>query len=194
MDIVGSKTGKLLPTGHRCEEIEGVGVTCIDVAIPMVIARARCLGKTGYETKAELDADQALLERIERIRCTAGERMGLGNVAGSVIPKFAMIASPRYGGNITSRYFVPDSCHAAHAVTGAICVSYCSFLKGSIAEGIAVVQGSAEENVVIEHPSGTIEISLAMCSNNSEMIIERAGLVRTVRLLFSGNIYVPTDL
>jgi len=38
MEIVGSKTGKLFPTGHRREEIEGVDVTCIDVAIPIAIA------------------------------------------------------------------------------------------------------------------------------------------------------------
>ncbi len=52
MEVVGSKTGKLLPTGHRREEIEGVDVSCIDVAMPVAIARASALGKTGFETKA----------------------------------------------------------------------------------------------------------------------------------------------
>ncbi|MBW4480504.1 MAG: 4-oxalomesaconate tautomerase [Tolypothrix brevis GSE-NOS-MK-07-07A] len=194
MEIVGSKTGKLFPTDHRREEIEGVEVSCIDVAIPIAIARADALGKTGYETKAELDADTAFFERIERIRRIAGERMGLGNVAGSVIPKFAIIAPPRYGGNVTSRYFVPDSCHSAYAVTGAICVGCCSLIKGSVADGVATVTGSLEETVVIEHPSGKISVSLVTRTNASSIIVERAGVVRTARLLFSGYVHVPASL
>ncbi len=194
MEIVGSKTGQLLPTGHCREEIEGVEVTCIDVAMPMVIAQAHSFGKTGYETKAELDADKAFLQRMEIIRCIAGERMGLGNVANSVIPKFAIIAPPRHGGNITSRYFVPDVCHTAHAVTGAICVGCCSLLKGSVAENIAISTGSGDEIIVIEHPSGKIEVSLVTSYQGSSMIVERAGMLRTVRLLLSGNVYVPSRL
>ncbi|WP_016952162.1 4-oxalomesaconate tautomerase [Anabaena sp. PCC 7108] len=194
MEVVGSKTGQLLPTGSCREEIEGVEVTCIDVAMPMVIARAKDLGKTGYETKAELDADTAFLARIEKIRRIAGERMGLGNVANSVIPKLAMIAPPKHGGNITSRYFVPDVCHSAHAVTGAICVGCCSLLKGSVAQGITNSTGSANEIVIIEHPSGKIKVSLVTSNHDSAMIVERAGIVRTVRLLLSGNVHVSTRL
>lgn len=194
MEVVGSKTGKLLPTGHRREEIEGVEVTCIDVAMPMVIARAEDLQKTGYETKAELDADTTFFDRIEAIRRIAGQRMGMGNVTDRVIPKFAILAPPRHGGNITSRYFVPNSCHAAHAVTGAICVGCCSLLKDSVADGMAVVTGSGHETVQIEHPSGKIEISLETRSKGSEMSVERAGVVRTARLLFSGYVHVPARL
>jgi 4-oxalomesaconate tautomerase len=194
MEVVGSKTGKLLPTGHRCEEIEGVEVTCIDVAMPMVIARANTLGKTGYETKAELDADKTFLERIEKIRRIAGERMGLRDVADSVIPKFAIIAPPRYGGNVTSRYFVPHACHTAHAVTGAICIGCCSLLKGTVADSIATVTGSGQETIVIEHPSGKIDIFLVTRTDGSEMFVESAGVVRTVRLLLSGYAHVSNRL
>ena len=191
MEVVGSKTGKLLPTNHRREKIDGVEVTCIDVAMPMVIAPAQNLGKTGYETKAELDADQDFLERLERIRRIAGERMGLGNVANSVIPKFAIIAPPRYGGNLTSRYFVPDSCHPTHAMTGAICVASCSILKGSVAEGFALVSGSRRETVVIEHPVGKIEVILVRSSEEPTSLVESAVIIRTARLLFSGYVHVP---
>jgi Uncharacterized protein conserved in bacteria len=45
MDIVGSKTGALLPTGHAVEEIDGVKVTLIDVAVPMMIFRAADLAR-----------------------------------------------------------------------------------------------------------------------------------------------------
>ncbi len=193
MEVVGSKTGKLLPTGYRREEIEGVDVTCIDVAMPVAIARASALGKTGFETKAELDADTAFWERVEAIRRIAGFRMGLGNVANSVIPKFAIIAPPRYGGSVTSRYFVPDSCHSSHAVTGAICVGCCSLLKGSVADGVAVVTGSRRETLAIEHPSGKMEVAFVTRSEGSEITVERAGVVRTARLLFSGHVHISAS-
>ena len=40
MDVVGSVTGALLPTGHLRDVIDGVEVTCMDVAMPIAIARA----------------------------------------------------------------------------------------------------------------------------------------------------------
>ena len=38
-DVVGSKCGAMFPTGAVREEIDGVPVSCIDVAMPMVIMR-----------------------------------------------------------------------------------------------------------------------------------------------------------
>ena len=118
MDIMGSKTGSLLATGRAIEEINGVAVTLIDVSVLMMIVRASDMGKTGYESPAELDADKAFFVRLEAMRKIAGERMGLGDVTGNVIPKVAMLSQPRYGGHISARYFVPHKTHAAFAVTG----------------------------------------------------------------------------
>ena len=55
METVGAITGAFLPTGNRVDEIDGIAVTCMDVAMPMVIAKAESFGLTGYETAAELD-------------------------------------------------------------------------------------------------------------------------------------------
>lgn len=194
MNVVGSKTGKLLPTGHLREKIAGVTVTCIDIAVPMVIARAADLGKSGYETKQELDGDQDFLARIEEIRRLAGKRMGMGNVANSVTPKFAILAPPRHGGGITSRYFVPHTCHPTHAVTGAICVSYCSVLKGSVAEGLAVVSHASPQIINIEHPAGKIAVELVTKQESSGMVFASAGVIRTARLLMSGEVYLPQGI
>lgn len=194
MKVVGSKTGRLLPTHHSREEIEGIEVTCIDVAIPMVIARAQDLGKTGYETKDELDADADFRSRIEQIRRIAGERMGLGSAENSVVPKFAIIAPPRHGGTLSSRYFVPNVCHSAHAVTGAICIGCCSLLKNSIAEGVAVPPKDSHQLVTLEHPSGKIEVLLTTRQQGAAMVVEAASIIRTVRLLMSGHLYVPSRL
>src|SRR5437763_10552368 len=49
MDVVGSVSGHMLPTGKVREAIDGMEVTCIDVAMPMIMMRAKDLGLTGYE-------------------------------------------------------------------------------------------------------------------------------------------------
>ncbi|MDA8032174.1 MAG: 4-oxalomesaconate tautomerase, partial [Alphaproteobacteria bacterium] len=64
MNVVGSGTGVLFPTGARRDVVGGVEATCIDVAVPMVLARAGEFGLTGYESPAEIDADAELRARI----------------------------------------------------------------------------------------------------------------------------------
>jgi hypothetical protein len=64
MDVWGAVTGKLFPTGERITVIDGVEVTCIDAAMPMVLMRASSMGVSGRETAAQLDAMPDLLERI----------------------------------------------------------------------------------------------------------------------------------
>lgn len=54
---VGAVTGKLLPTGRPLDVIDGVEVSCVDVAMPMVLMPAEQVGKTGHETAIELDVE-----------------------------------------------------------------------------------------------------------------------------------------
>src|SRR3954468_19392327 len=102
---IGAVTGKLLPTGKPLDVIDGIEVSCVDVAMPTVFMRAEDFGKTGHETPEELDADKALFERMEAIRRKAGVLMGMGDVSTAVVPKIALLSKPRKGGTITSRYF-----------------------------------------------------------------------------------------
>ena len=193
LDVAGSKTGKLLPTGNVWDLIDGVPVTCIDAAVPMVIIAAASLGKTGAETKAEFDGDTELLARIEKIRLAAAWKMGLGDASGMVVPKVALVSTPRHGGTLTSRYFVPDNCHASHAVTGAICVGTSVLLPGSVSAPLAApVDGDGR--VRLEHPSGQIDIVLDTAPTAKGIEIRRAGVVRTARRLFRGELYVPSSI
>ena len=95
MDVVGAKTGKLLPTGKRTTTIDGIEVSCIDVAMPMMLLRAADVGLTGYEGRAEIDPNKALFARIEPLRLEAGRRMGFGDVSDKVIPKVGLLSPPR---------------------------------------------------------------------------------------------------
>lgn len=193
MDIVGSKTSGLLPSGHIREEIDGVEVTLIDVAVPMMILRAADLGKTGYETPAELDADRDFFARLEAMRLEAGRRMGLGDVTGKVIPKVAILAAPKDGGHIAARYFVPHKAHAAFAVTGALCVSTVAMLEGSVSDGLAIRPEGEDREILIEHPSGQIDVALRTSGQGAGLQVLSAGAIRTARKLFTGEVFVPAD-
>jgi 2-methylaconitate cis-trans-isomerase PrpF len=193
-DIVGSRTGALLPTGATRAEIDGIPATLIDVAMPMVIFRAQDFGKTGYETPQELDADRAFFARLETLRREAGRRMGLGEVADKVIPKAAILAPPRRGGAVTSRYFVPHKTHAAHAVTGAICVATCAIMEGSVADGIALRPPGDDRLVEVEHPSGAFEVALATRGQGAAMDVVGGGVIRTARKIMDGPVFVPATV
>jgi 2-methylaconitate cis-trans-isomerase PrpF len=194
MDVVGSSTGSLLPTGQALDEIGGIEVTCMDVAMPIVIARAADLGLSGYETAAELDADDALMERIQAIRIEAGERMGMGDVTKSVTPKFAVLAPPRAGGAITARYFMPWKCHPSMAVTGAQCLASSVLAPGTVSDGIDARPSGNPATVVIEHPSGTIEVAVDCDRTEGGFDLRSAGLIRTARLLAKGDVMVPEHI
>ncbi|CAD7031026.1 4-oxalomesaconate tautomerase [Pseudorhizobium endolithicum] len=194
MDIVGSKTGALLPTGNVVEEIDGVRVTLIDVAVPMMIFRAADLGKTGYETPAELNADTALFGRMEAMRLEAGRRMGLGDVTGKVVPKMAMLAEARDGGSVAARYFVPHKTHAAFAVTGGLCVSSCVLLPGTVADGLADRPDGLDCTVIIEHPTGVLDVAMTAKAEGNSVEIVSGGVVRTARKLMEGQVFVPSHL
>ncbi len=191
-DVVGSKTGALLPCGQAREEVEGIEVSCVDAAMPMVIARAESFGLTGAETSADLDDNADFFARMEAIRRAAGRRMGLGDVAGKVVPKFGLLSAPRQGGAITSRYFVPTSCHPSHAVTGAICVGACLLAPGSVAEGLAQIPDEMPATLAIEHPSGQIEVSMDYELRDGALDLKSAGLLRTARKLMAGELFVPS--
>ncbi len=191
MDVVGSSTGSLLPTGHARQEIGGIEVSCMDVAMPIVIAKATDLGLSGYETAAELDADKDLFTRIEAIRIEAGRRMGMGDVTKSVTPKFAVLAPPRDNGALSARYFMPWNCHPSMAVTGAQCLSACALAPGTVAEGLGIKPDGNPTTVVIEHPSGSIDVTVDIDPDADSFTLRSAGLIRTARLLARGDIMVP---
>ena len=191
--VVGSKTDALFPTGKRREQIDGITVSLVDATMPSMILDARVIGKTGYETREELDSDAALFERLEPVRREAGRRMGLGDVADSVIPKMMIVAPPRAGGDISSRYFVPTKTHAAHAVTGGICLACCAQAKGTVTEDITKPTGNYDGLFTIEHPSGALQVALQMTDDGEAVDVKSAGIVRTARLLFTGQIFVPSS-
>lgn len=194
MDTVGGITGAFLPTGNLIDTIDGVDVTCMDVAMPMVIAKAADFGLTGSETAQDLDANTAFFERMEAVRITAGERMGMGDVSKSVTPKFGLVAAPQHGGTATTRYFMPWKCHPTMAVTGAQCLASCLLTPGTVADGLAKIPNEAPAKVTLEHASGVIDVLVDYEIGDDGFALNSAGLVRTARKLAAGQVFIPAEV
>ena len=191
MDVVGGVTGALFPTGARREVIDGIVVSCMDVAMPMAIARADAFGLTGYESAAELDENRAFYDRMEPIRREAGRRMGLGDVSKSVTPKFGLLAPARDGGAAATRYFMPWNCHPSLAVTGSQCLGACLLCPGTVGEGLVGHRPESPARLLLEHPMGMLEVVLEFAEEDDAFDVISAGLVRTARKLAAGEVFVP---
>lgn len=189
LDAWGAVTGSLFPTGRRIDTILGTEVTCIDAAMPLVVMRAADLGLSGRESPAELDANRALLERIEALRRAAGLAMGLGDVSTSVVPKPVIVSAGDDEDSVSSRYFTPRRCHASHAVTGAIGVSAAFALPGTVASGARCAEG--ERRVAVLHPQGRIDVVVAIEGRGEQASIRRAALLRTARKILQGDLHIP---
>lgn len=185
LDAAGAKTGRLLPTGSPRDVVDGIEVTCIDAAVPLVVMRARDLGKTARETADELDADRVFMARLEAIRREAGRLMGLGDVSGLVIPKPVLVAEAEGDGRIGARYFMPHACHKAFAVTGAVGLATAIGTPGTIAAEFCR-QATTPREIVIEHPSGRLALRLEQRAGEEA---PRASVLRTARRLFEGSVF-----
>jgi hypothetical protein len=190
LGAAGSKTGKLLPTGSPVDVIDGIDVSCVDAAMPVVIFRAADLGKTGHEAANELSADREFMARLEKIRIEAGQRMGFPDAADRVIPKPVLIAPPARGGTLAARYFMPHECHGALAITGSVAIATAVATLGTLpAELVGKVELPAD--LRFEHPSGRLDVHLERHPDYAE---PAAFVVRTARRLFEGYVLVKRSV
>jgi 4-oxalomesaconate tautomerase len=191
-DTAGSTCGALLPTGNLRDEINGVEVTCIDNGMPVVLMRAADLGRTGYETRAQMDADEELKARIEAIRLKVGPMMNLGDVAARTVPKMCLVSEPKQGGAINTRTFIPHRCHASIGVLGAVSVATAAALQGTVCDGLASLKREPVIKMDVEHPSGFTGVQIRMSADGQS--VEAAALILTARWLADGRVYVPGEL
>jgi len=191
LDVAGTSCGALLPSGQVLDRIDGLEVTCIDNGMPVVIIRASDLGKTGYETPAELEADQSLKARIESVRLQVGRLMNLGDVSAKTVPKMCLVAPARNGGVISTRTFIPHRVHEAIGVLGSVSVATACMLPGSVAQkasGLQVIGGS--HVLEVEHPGGFFSVEIELSADGQAKVL-RSALLRTARLLMRGEVMVP---
>jgi len=193
MDVAGSSTGSFLPTGQPLDRIEGIDVTCIDVAMPMVIARAADFGLTGQESREELDANRPFFERMETVRLAAAQKMGMGDCSESVTPKFGLLAPLPEEGHILARYFMPWETHPTMAVTGSQAMASCALTPDTVAQGMMSVPQERPARVTLHHPMGEMVVVVDYDITDGVFSHHSAGLIRTCRKLAQGHVFIPAS-
>jgi 4-oxalomesaconate tautomerase len=190
LDVAGSSCGALLPTGNVTDRVDGVELTCIDNGMPVIIVRAADLGVTGAEAPAELEANSALVAKVESLRLEMGPRMNLGDVGRKTVPKVCLVSAPRHGGSIATATFIPHRVHEAIGVLGAVSVATACMISGSVAAQLARRHDDAARHIEVEHPTGffTVDVDVEL---EPHIIVRRATLLRTARKLLRGEVFVP---
>ena len=190
-DTAGSTCGALLPTGRAVDLVNGIAVTCIDNGMPVVVMRASDVGRTGYETRDQLDKDAELKAQIEAIRLEVGPMMNLGDVKDQTFPKMILLAPPREGGVISTRSFIPHRAHATIGVFAAVSVATACLLPDSPAHSLACIPDGTPKLMLVEHPTGASPVSLTTDVHDGKTVVTEAAIISTARALFEGRVLVP---
>jgi 4-oxalomesaconate tautomerase len=190
-DAAGSMCGSLLPTGREADRVDGIELTCIDNGMPIVVMRASDLGRTGYETRDELDKDAELKARVEAIRLKVGPLMNLGDVTDKTVPKMFLVAPPREGGVICTRSYIPHRAHAGIGVFAALSAATACLLPGSPAHALAQIPEGRTKRMLVEHPTGASPVSITVDEKGGRLVVSEAALISTARPLFVGQVLIP---
>lgn len=208
--------GSILPTGRPAERVEVDGaevrLSVVDAVNLCVFVRADDLGLSGSELPAEIAGREGVLQRLELIRGTICEGLGLVDDARDAAmvrpatPLVCVVAEPRsyetsVGGrvseadvDVTSRMISSQSPHHAYPVTGAMCLAAATKLPGSVPNEV-VPEPRSIDAVTIGHPKGTISIGVTRNAGgddppaDGEGPIGRVSVGRTARAIMSGKVY-----
>jgi hypothetical protein len=213
----GAMNRGILPTGNPVDrfEVPGIGrieVSVIDAANLCVFVRAEDVGIDPLTGVEELQADRALIDRLEAIRATVSRDIGFiaedkveQEMRVRINPLLFAVAPPRTYkalNNITvderdhdilSRSMTGRSFSKAYPGTGSVGTSVACGIAGTIAH--EAYRGKAERGktyrVRIGHPSGRLGVRARLdpVSNNPPELVS-AIVGRTARVIMDGRAYL----
>jgi 2-methylaconitate cis-trans-isomerase PrpF len=215
VDPAGAATGKLLPTGNVRDLLDigngrKIEASLVDVANPVVIINMDdvCTEALGFDTAWFHSVEQRKL--LEDVRVAAAQAMGLVADEESArtrltnLPLVAIVRkSTRYRANsgtdvdanrldIVTQMMSMGLPHKATPLTGAMCLAVACKITGTVANAVANPESGSREEFRIGHPSGVLQLSAACERVDGAWRVAEAGVFRTARRLFEGNVLVPT--
>lgn len=178
-DPAGTLGKGLLPTGNAVDILDvpdfgPVPVSIVDAANPLVFAKARDLGLSGFELPDELNGCPKKLELLERVRGMAAVKLGLiSDFSRSAwetpgIPKMTFVSEPesylasdgteikKESIDLLSRMMSMQKPHPNYAMTGAMCTAAAAVIPGSVVNQVLSRQADPQ-SIRIGHPGGILE-------------------------------------
>jgi probable AcnD-accessory protein PrpF len=208
-----SDGGSMFPTGKLVDtlEVPGIGTfnaTMINSGIPTIFLDADALGFAGTELQDDINADPALLAKLETIRAHGALRMGLIKSieeagARQHTPKLAWVAPPRdYVASSGKRIGVGDvdllvramsmgKLHHAMMGTASVAIATAGCVPGTLVNLAA--GGGEREAVRFGHPSGTLRVGSQAQQADGQWTVTKAIMSRSARILMQGWVHVPFD-
>jgi 2-methylaconitate cis-trans-isomerase PrpF len=199
----GSKTGKVLPTGKRIDNIAGYKVSCIDGANPAVFIRADDVGVDGTILPNDFNKLTDKLALLESIRKAAAVAMGIAATEDEVprtIPKIGLVSQSSthtvLSGktlqssqmDIVLRFLSDTQPHRAIPLTAALTTAVAARIPGTIVEQMLAPDPLMEGAITIGHGSGRLQVNAIMDEKNK--LVPITGTVyRTAKRLFEGEIF-----
>ncbi len=218
-DTAGGATGSLLPTGNPVDVLEVAGVgrieaSLVDIGNAHVFVRAADVGLRGTETPAEIDANRALLDRLELIRGTGAVRMGMASSAEAArretpaTPILGIVSPPAdYVGHLdgvavaaedvdlVSRLLFMQITHKTYAGTSTACTGVAARIPGTLVHEVLRAAALDRVDIRIGHPAGVIdtESDVVLAGAGRNHGVRRATLGRTARRILDGTVYLEDD-
>ncbi len=213
LDPAGAATGKLLPTGNVVDTVDlgedgQFEISLVDATALFAYVDAHALGLTGAESPKEIEADAALMARLERLRRAAGVKAGLAatpEAIGLQTPRVVIVAAPVPFTALDGTVYHPDDydiairilsmqrAHNAIPGTGGLNVGVATQIAGTIANRLSRPANAAGE-VRVANPSGLISVGAAVRHDADGWCADSAVLFRTARLLMRGEVAVRETL
>jgi 2-methylaconitate cis-trans-isomerase PrpF len=199
----GSKTGKVLPTGKRMDNIRGYRVSCVDGANPAVFIRADDVGVDGTILPNDFNKLPDKLALLESIRKSAAVAMGIAPTEGLVprtIPKIGLVSQssshPVLSGqnlkssqmDIVIRFLSDTQPHRAIPLTAALTTAVAARIPGTIVEQMLAPELLTEGAITIGHASGRLQVNATMDERNRLMPVSGT-VYRTAKRLFEGEVF-----
>lgn len=210
LDPAGSSLGALLPTGAPSDvlDVPGLGsveVSIVDATNPFVLVGAADVGMaaTMAAPATDLNADAALLQRLEAVRAQAAVSIGLAGTAAQArihsanLPKIAVVAAPARYQTASGDLVTPDdidliarmvsmgAVHHAFAMTGVMCLAAAVRISGTVAQRAAVDRGLSD--VTIGHQRGMTSAEPTFDGETLQSVT----VDRTARRIMSGIAHLP---
>ncbi|HNV77935.1 MAG TPA: 2-methylaconitate cis-trans isomerase PrpF [Thermomonas sp.] len=207
----GEDGGAMFPTGNLTDELDVAGVgafraTLINAGVPMVFVDAAALGFDGTELQPAINADKAMLARLEAIRAVGAVRMGLIHdvseaAARPLTPKIAFVAPPKdyvsssgkgidaTGIDLNARAISMGKLHHAMMGTASVAIATAAAVPGTVVNTAA--GGGSRGAVRFGHPSGTMRVGADVAQVDGQWVATKAVMSRSARVLMEGVVRVP---
>jgi len=196
----GGVLGAELPTGSPADSVAtpdgSVEVSLVDVTHPYAFVAAEALGLSVSGTHPDaINADAALLQRLERLRGSCAVALGQVDTwadaldKAPVVPRLILVGptgDTSQVAHLSALAISMGRAHRALPMTGALCCAAAVKIPGTVPNRLCP---NANSPIRIAHPKGVSDV-VVQVDVSAERRVRSVGVVRTARRLVSGTAFL----